>query len=182
MVKRLRNGENGAMQEFYTLYADHLTAVCSRYIVDRDDLKDVFQEALIHIFSHIPDFEYRGPGSLKAWASRIVVNEALDFLKTKKHNQLMLTEMGIADVVEEPDDETLTLSDIPPDVIQQMVKNLPIGYRTVFNLYAFENKSHSEIAHLLGIKESTSSSQYHRAKNLLANMISQYINKEQQSR
>ena len=176
LVKRLRNGENGAMREFYTLYANHLTAVCSRYIVDRDDLKDVFQEALIHIFSHIPDFEYRGPGSLKAWASRIVVNEALDFLKAKKHNQLILTE---ADVAEEPDDETLTLSDIPPDVIQRMVKKLPIGYRTVFNLYVFENKSHSEIARLLGIKESTSSSQYNRAKALLANMISQYINKEQ---
>ena len=177
LVKRLRNGENGAMQEFYTLYADHLTAVCSRYIVDRDDLKDVFQEALIHIFSHIPDFEYRGPGSLKAWASRIVVNEALDFLKAKKHNQLILTE---ADVAEEPDDETLTLSDIPPDEIQRMVKSLPLGYRTVFNLYVFENKSHREIAHLLGIKESTSSSQYNRAKSLLADKIRQYINKKQQ--
>lgn len=177
MVKRLRNGENGAMREFYTLYADHLTAVCSRYIVDRDDLKDVFQEALIHIFSHIPDFEYRGPGSLKAWASRIVVNEALDYLKAKKHHELMLVEEDIAD---EPYEETLTLSDIPPDVIQRMVKRLPIGYRTVFNLYVFENKSHSEIAHLLGIKESTSSSQYNRAKSLLADKIRQYINKKQQ--
>ena len=177
LVKRLRNGENGAMGEFYTLYADHLTAVCSRYIVDRDDLKDVFQEALIHIFSHIPGFEYRGPGSLKAWASRIVVNEALDYLKARKHKQLILAE---ADVAEESDEETLTLSDIPPDEIQRMVKSLPLGYRTVFNLYVFENKSHSEIAHLLGIKESTSSSQYNRAKSLLADKIRQYINKKQQ--
>ena len=179
LVKRLRNGENGAMREFYTLYADHLTAVCSRYIVDRDDLKDVFQEALIHIFSHIPDFEYRGPGSLKAWATRIVVNKALDYLKARKHKQLILTE---ADVAEEPDEETLTLSDIPPDVIQQMVKSLATGYRTVFNLYVFENKSHREIARLLGIKESTSSSQFNRAKSLLIRMIRQYIDKEQQSR
>ena len=179
LVKRLRNGETGAMREFYTLYADHLTAVCSRYIVDRDDLKDVFQEALIHIFSHIPDFEYRGPGSLKAWASRIVVNEALDYLKAKKHHELMLVEEDIAD---EPYEETLTLSDIPPDEIQRMVKSLPLGYRTVFNLYVFENKSHSEIARLLGIKESTSSSQYNRAKNLLADMIRQYNNKKQSPR
>ena len=88
----------------------------------------------------------------------------------------MLVEEDIAD---EPYEETLTLSDIPPDVIQRMVKKLPIGYRTVFNLYVFENKSHREISRLLGIKESTSSSQYNRAKALLANMISQYINKEQ---
>ena len=179
LVKRLRNGENGAMREFYTLYADHLTAVGSRYIVDRDDLKDVFQDALIKILSHITAFEYRGPGSLKAWASRIVVNEALDFLKARKHHEMMMVEEDIAD---EPYEETLTLSDIPPDVIQQMVKSLATGYRTVFNLYVFENKSHSEISRLLGIKESTSSSQYNKAKALLANMIRQYINKEQQSR
>ena len=67
-------------------------------------------------------------------------------------------------------------------MIQQMIKSLPTGYRTVFNLYVFENKSHSEIAHLLGIKEKTSSSQFSRAKNLLASMIRQYINKEQLSR
>lgn len=184
LVKRLRNGENGAMREFYTLYADHLTAVGSRYIVDKDDLKDVFQDALINILSHIPAFEYRGPGSLKAWASRIMVNKALDYLKAKQHKDLMLIE---ADVAEEPDggvadEEPFTLSDIPPDVIQQMVKSLATGYRTVFNLYVFENKSHSEISRLLGIKESTSSSQYNKAKALLANMIRQYINKEQQSR
>ena len=167
------------MQEFYTLYANHLTAVCSRYIVDRDDLKDVFQEALIHIFSHIPDFEYRGPGSLKAWASRIVVNEALDYLKAKKHHELMMVEEDIAD---EPYEETLTLSDIPPDVIQRMVKKLPIGYRTVFNLYVFEDKSHQEIAQLLGTSVKTSISQLHKAKNLLAQMIQTYHDNKRNAR
>lgn len=162
------------MQEFYSRYADCLTTVCSRYIVNRDDLKDVFQEALIHIFTHISEYKYRGAGSLQAWASKIVVNEALKFLKTSKHFELLQTE---AEVIDEQ--EITTLNDIPPDVIQQMIKSLPTGYRTVFNLYVFENKSHSEIAHLLGIKEKTSSSQFSRAKNLLASMIRQYINKEQ---
>lgn len=179
LVKRLRNGENGAMREFYTLYANHLTAVCSRYIVDKDDLKDVFQDALIHIFTHIQDFDYRGAGSLKAWASRIVVNEAIDFLKASKHHELTLLN---TDIAEEISEEVTTLSDIPPDVIQQYIKSLPTGYRTVFNLYVFENKSHREIARLLGIKESTSSSQFNRAKSLLIRMIRQYIDKEQQSR
>lgn len=176
LVKRLRNGENGAMQEFYTHYANHLTSICSRYIVEREDLKDVFQDALIHIFTHIADFEYRGTGSLKAWASRIMVNEALKFLKASKRHELMLTEVQ---VTEDYDEEVPPLNDIPPDVIQQMVKSLPTGYRTVFNLYVFENKSHSEIALLLGIKEGTSSSQFSRAKSLLARKIRQYINKEQ---
>jgi RNA polymerase sigma-70 factor (ECF subfamily) len=68
LAERLCNGENGAMGEFYTLYADQLAGVCSRYITDEDDMKDVFQESLIHIITHIKDFTYRGTGSLKAWA------------------------------------------------------------------------------------------------------------------
>ena len=177
LVKRLRNGENGAMQEFYSRYANRLTAICSRYVIDGEDMKDVFQEALIHIFTHIGDFEYRGTGSLMAWASRIVVNEALDFLNAPQHQKTTLRE---AELTEEPfEEEVPSLSDIPPDVIQQMIKSLPTGYRTVFNLYVFENKSHSEIARLLGIKEGTSSSQFSRAKSLFARMIRQYINKEQ---
>ena len=107
LVKRLRNGENAAMQEFYTRYANYLTAVCSRYIVDREDLKDVFQEALIHIFTHIADFEYRGEGSLKAWASRIMVNEALKFLKASKRQELMLVE---TELTEEPFEEVPSLT------------------------------------------------------------------------
>ena len=64
--------------------------------------------------------------------------------------------------------------DLPAEVIQEMIRKLPIGYRTVFNLYVFENKSHKEIATLLHIKEATSASQFHRAKNLLAKQIKQY--------
>lgn len=180
LVKRLRNGENGAMQEFYSRYANHLTAICSRYVTDSDDLKDVFQDALIHIFTHIGDFEYRGTGSLKAWASRIVVNEALDYLNAPRHRKTTLRE---AEVTVEPfEEEVPSFSDIPPDVIQQMIKSLPTGYRTVFNLYVFENKSHGEIARLLGIKECSSSSQFSRARSLLARMVREYYNKEQLSR
>ena len=107
------------------------------------------------------------------------VNEALKFLKASKRQELLLAETRL---MEEPFEEVPPLNDIPPDVIQQMVKSLPTGYRTVFNLYVFENKSHSEIAHLLGIKESSSSSQFSRAKSQLAKMIRQYNDKEQLSR
>ena len=75
LVKRLQDGEKGAAREFYSLYADYLAGVCSRYIVDEDDQKDVFQDALVHILSHIGDFQYRGAGSLPAWATRVFVAE-----------------------------------------------------------------------------------------------------------
>ena len=174
LAKLLRNGDNGAMREFYSLYAGYLTGVCSRYVTDEDDMKDVFQESLINIITHIADFSYRGNGSLKAWATRIVVNESLRFLRDTKHHELMQLDREVPDVPEEDDPP---ISDVPPDVIHRMVSQLPTGYRMVFNLYVFENKSHQEIASLLGIKEKSSASQLCRAKNLLAKMIRQYNDK-----
>ena len=171
LAERLRNGENEAMREFYTLYAEQLAGVCSRYITDEDDMKDVFQESLIDIITHISSFTYRGAGSLKVWASKIVVNESLKFLKDTKRHELLLLDHELAD---EPEDADPPVSDVPPEEIHRMVSQLPTGYRTVFNLYVFENKSHQEIASLLRIKEKSSASQLSRAKNLLAKMIRQY--------
>ena len=175
MVERLRNGENGAMREFCSLYADLLTGICARYIPDGQDMKDVFQESLIRIITHISDFDFRGAGSLKGWASKIVVNESLRFLKNTKRQELRLLDYDVAD---EPEEDDPPISDIPPDEIQRMVSQLPTGYRTVFNLYVFEHRSHQEIASLLGIKETTSASQLSRAKNLLAKMIREYHNQQ----
>ena len=174
LAERLRNGNNGAMREFYTLYAEQLAGVCSRYITDEEDMKDVFQESLVHIITQISDFTYRGAGSLKAWASRIVVNESLKFLRDTKRHELLLLDQEVA---EEPEVDDPPISDVPPDEIHRMVSQLPTGYRTVFNLYVFENKSHQEIASLLGIREKSSASQLCRAKNLLTKMISQYNDK-----
>lgn len=171
LVKRLKDGEKTAAREFYSRYADGLAGVCSRYIVDEEDLKDVFQNALIHIFTHIADFEYRGTGSLQAWATKVVVNESLTFLRTKERHQMLSLDEEIA---EEASDDTLPVSDIPPDAIRQMLSRLPTGYRTVLNLYVFEGKSHQEIAGLLGIRENSSASQLHRAKSLLAKMIRKF--------
>ena len=97
LAERLRNGDNGAMCEFYTLYAEQMAGVCSRYITDEDDMKDVFQESLIHIITHISDFTYRGAGSLKAWATRIVVKESLRFLRDTKRHELLLLDQEVAD-------------------------------------------------------------------------------------
>lgn len=170
LVKRLRNGENGAMREFYTLYADELASVCRRYIENEETLKDVFQDVLIRIFTQISEFNYQGVGSLRAWASRLAVNQSLNHLRKVRREELARLEN---DVIEE-EVEDPPIEDIPPEVIKKMVNQLPIGCRTVFNLYVFEDKNHQEIAELLGIKVNSSSSQLSRAKNLLAKMIKAY--------
>ena len=179
LVKRLRNGENGAMEEFYSQYAPYLKGVCSRYISDKENAKDVFQNALVRIITHTTEFQYQRQGSLQAWASRIVVNEALSFLRDTKRHEFTAWDDNVPDVAEEDDPP---IEDIPPEVIHEMVRQLPTGYRTVFNLYVFEDKSHEEIARLLGIGLNSSTSQLHRARRLLAEMIEAYNDKKEQPR
>lgn len=159
------------MKALYDQYAGYLTAVCSRYIDNKEDIRDLMQESFIRIFSSIGSFEYRGEGSLKAWMSRIVTNNTLKHIRDNINKGLISIDDDIPDI---PDEDIPEISDIPPSVIQEMIRKLPEGYRTVFNLFVFEEKTHKEIAGLLGIKENSSASQLHRAKALLAGWINEY--------
>ena len=167
----MHGGDKSAMQDFYTLYVDYLASVCARYVDNDDDLKDVLQDSMVKMLTGIGQFDYRGPGSLQAWATRIVVNQSLSFIKRKRTAAIVSLDIDLPD---EPEKDDPPIDHIPPEVIHQMVRELPTGYRTVFNLYVFENKSHQEIAQLLGIKRDSSASQLHRAKNMLAKKIEQY--------
>lgn len=169
-----KRGEHTAMRIIYRKYIGQLTAVCSRYILNGEDLKDVLQESFSKIFSSIRDFDYRGEGSLKAWMTRIVVNESLHFIKDNK--SLYFTPVT-DDITATAVDDEPELDKVPPEVIHEFIRRLPDGYRMVFNLYVLEGKSHRETGRLLGISESTSASQLHRAKAILANQIREYINK-----
>lgn len=159
------------MKALYDQYAGYLTAVCSRYIDNKEDIRDLMQESFIRIFSSIGSFEYRGEGSLKAWMSRIVTNNTLKHIRDNINKGLISIDDNIPDI---PDEDIPEISNIPPSVIQEMIRKLPEGYRTVFNLFVFEEKTHKEIAGLLGIKENSSASQLHRAKALLAGWINEY--------
>ena len=180
LAELIRRGDNAAMRVFCSLYVSHLKAICTRYVTDSEDASDVLQETLISIVTHISDFHYLGQGSLKAWATRIAVNESLNYIRRNRRQELTLQEQYIDDIAEEEEDPPI--EDIPPEVIQQMVRQLPTGYRTVFNLYVFEDKSHQEIAQLLGTSVKTSISQLHKAKNLLAQMIQTYHDNKRNAR
>lgn len=171
LAERIKRRDSKAMKALYDRYAGFLTAVCSRYIENREDVKDLMQDSFIRIFSSIGSFEYRGEGSLKAWMSRIVINNTLKYIRDNIQKGMISIDEDIPDV---PDEEIPEISEIPPSVIQEMIRRLPEGYRTVFNLFVFEGKSHKEIAMLLGIKENSSASQLHRAKALLAGWIREY--------
>lgn len=174
IAEGIRKGDNTAMRDFYALFADYLSAICARYVTDDDDIKDVIQDSMISIITHIDSFDYRGEGSLKAWATRIVINQALNFVQQQKKRNTMVTDQDLKD---DTPDEDPDVEGIPPDVLLEMIRQLSDGYRMVFNLYVMEGKSHKEIAQLLGIKEDSSASQLHRAKNILARKIKEYRKK-----
>lgn len=174
MAYGLRRGDNSAVAAFYRLHAAYLAGVCSRYVTQPDDAADVFHDAMLKIVQKAGSFEYRGPGSLRSWAARITANEAVTFLR--KNNKGFTDIDNIPDTPDEPEPD---VTDITPEAIHELISKLPDGYRTVFNLYAIEGKPHREIAAMLGIKEASSASQYHRARNMLAHMINEYRKRQQ---
>ena len=175
LLHQIVQGNMLAMKEFYNNNAGYLAAVCSRYITNQEDIKDVLQESFIKIFKAINKFEYKGKGSLRAWSARIVVNESLNHIK--EYGKLQLINLPSWDLPDQSDDIDPDFEEIPTEAIMEMIQSLPPGYRTVFNLYIFENKTHKEIASILNISENTSASQFHRAKALLVKEIGEYRSK-----
>ena len=173
ILNLFNKGDNHAMDKLYMEYADYLTGVCARYISDEDTLKDVLQESFIRIFTQIHQFEYRGKGSLKAWITKITINEALMQLREEKAFLISLHESQISDLPDEEPD----VKGIDTNILLTFVQKLPPGYRAVFNLFVIEEKSHKEIAEILQIQPTTSASQFLRAKKMLADMIREYKQK-----
>lgn len=171
LVSRLLQKEETAWKELFEAYSGSLAYVCSRYIIDRDQVNDVLQNSFIRMFRSIESFEYRGKGSLRAWITRIAVNESLKHIKQNADFKIMTDEADIPDTETEDDPD---LDEISQQEIMEMIRTLPDGYRTVFNLFVFEEKSHKEIAEILGIAENSSASQFHRAKSMLARKIKEY--------
>ena len=167
LIERIRQKDQRAMSLLYQMYIGELSSVSYRYVPNEDDTKDVLQNSFVKIFTSIPSMEYRGEESFKGWLVRIVANEALMFLRYK--NRLTFVEQNErADEIGEENPDTERIS---PDELHQLISEMPDGYRTVLNLYVFENYSHRQIAELLRIKESTSASQLYYAKQWLARRI-----------
>lgn len=169
LLHQVIDGDPKAQRELYERYAGHAMSVCLRYIADRDAVMDVMQDAFVKVFTSIQMFHYRGEGSLKAWVLRIAANESLNYLRRNKRLTFSEELPELADEGDHPD-----VDGVPMEQLLQMIGSLPVGYRTVFNLYVFEGMSHKEIATELNIRENSSASQFLRAKRMLANMIKEW--------
>jgi RNA polymerase sigma-70 factor (ECF subfamily) len=161
----LRN-DSVAQRELYNTYSPKMLAVCFRYAHTREDAEDMLQEAFIKVFTQLRTFENRG--SFEGWIRRIVVHTCINTLKkNKKFNESVdLIHAASISIREETVPAVVQVKQIV-----DCIRSLPIGYRTVLNLYAIEGYSHREIAQLLDIEESTSRSQFTRAKGMLEELL-----------
>jgi len=161
----LRNNPN-AQRELYNQYSPKMLAVCYRYAHNREDAEDMLQEGFIKVFLQLRTFENRG--SFEGWIRKIIVHTCINILKkNRKFNESVdLIHASSVQIREESVPAVVQVKQIV-----ESIRSLPIGYRTVLNLFAIEGYSHREISQLLDIEESTSRSQFTRAKSMLEDLL-----------
>ena len=161
----LRNDPT-AQRELYNQYSPKMLAVCYRYAHNREDAEDMLQEGFIKVFLQLRTFENRG--SFEGWIRKIIVHTCINILKkNKKFNESV--DLIHASAIQIREDSVPAVVQVKQ--IVECIRTLPIGYRTVLNLFAIEGYNHREIAQLLDIEESTSRSQFTRAKSMLEDLL-----------
>lgn len=178
LTELCKQGNRQAQKILYERYAGRMLSIGLRYVGSRAVAEDLLHDAYLQIYSKLDTFRWRGEGSLQAWMERVMVNIALQYLK-ENSALCRLDVVSDKELSEYEEPMADRINEIPYDELMKLVYELPIGYRTVFNLYVFEEKSHKEIAELLGIKEKSSSSQFVRAKMMLAKKVNNWITEKQ---
>ncbi len=155
-----------AQKELYQKYSSKMLSVCYRFAHNREDAEDMLQEGFIKVFSQIQSF--RKQGAFEGWVRRIMVHTCINHLKrNKKFNESV--DIIHANGVQVREESVPSI--VQAKQVVECIRLLPIGYRTVLNLYAIEGYSHKEIATVLDIEESTSRSQYTRARQMLEDIL-----------
>lgn len=164
-IKQCISGDRKAQKELYEMYKITLFVLCQRYLSDRDEAQDVLQDGFIKIFRDLYQFD-ETKGQLIHWMKKVMINTCLEKIRKRK-----LSVHSIDDNISNIGYESDILSDLSLYDITKWIQKLPLGYRTVFNLYAIEGYSHSDIGSQLGISESTSKTQYMKARNMLKGFL-----------
>lgn len=167
IIKGCIANDMNAQKHLYERFARKMMGICLRYAENTEEAQDLVQDGFIKVFQKINSF--KGDGSLEGWTRKVMVNTALDSLRKKKKEKQRIE-------IDNEDDSWTGIEDGIIDAISakdllKIIQNLPRGYRTVFNLFAIEGYSHKEIGEMLHITESTSKSQYSRAKVQLQKML-----------
>jgi RNA polymerase sigma factor (sigma-70 family) len=168
LVEKCIKGQREAQKQLFHQMYGPMFRICFRFLNHREDAEDCLMKGFQKMFQNIPAFKDKGQGSFTGWLRQIMVNECLMFLRSKNHLVLFAEENEIN--CELPAE---ILSQIDAESLNNLIMQLPVGYRTVFNLFAIEGYSHKEIAGLLRISENTSKSQFSKAKLKLKCLLEQ---------
>jgi RNA polymerase sigma-70 factor (ECF subfamily) len=156
----------GAQRELYTRYSPKMLSVCYRFAHNREDAEDMLQEGFIKVYSQVHTFQNKG--AFEGWIRRIMVHTCINHLKkNKKFNESV--DIIYANGVQIREESVPSI--VQAKQIVECIRLLPLGYRTVLNLYAIEGYTHKEISTMLDVEESTSRSQYTRAKQMLEDIL-----------
>ncbi|MFN8698596.1 MAG: RNA polymerase sigma factor [Flavobacteriales bacterium] len=171
LIQGCLKGDRRSQQLVYKMYYGKMKAVCLRYTRDADQALDVLQEGFIRVFQNME--RYTGSGSFEGWIRRIMVNLSIDRFRKSKQDFLVLQDYsGIENVGEEENyEEEEEEFDFKPHQIIEAMQQLSPAYRTVFNLFVFENYTHQDIADALGISVGTSKSNYAKARKNMKKLL-----------
>lgn len=167
LIEACIKGDRQAQQDLYDLFSKRMFMVCLRYTKSQQEAEDVLQDSFIKVFKNLKG--YRGESRFDYWIKRIVVNTALNSQRKK----LYMYPMVDIDDVKNEFDQSKSLSNFQMEELLKMIRELPTGCQTVFNLFAIEGYSHKEIADMLKVSEGTSKSQFSRARKLLQEKIAE---------
>jgi RNA polymerase sigma-70 factor (ECF subfamily) len=162
LIRACQKGDAIAQREIYNKYSRKMLGVCMRYVNSQFEAEDILISGFMRVFGKIE--QYKHEGSFEGWLRRVMVNEALGYIRKNKSIYL---EVEIEKADYQQDVHTEAATDLEAEDLLKLVQQLPQGYKTVFNLYAIEGYSHKEIADMLQISENTSKSQLSRARALL---------------
>ena len=167
IIKGCIQEDESCQRELFRRYAGKMLGVCQRYARNTGDAEDIVQDAFIKVFEKI--YQFKSEGSFEGWIRRIVVNTALKKYTIIRYDK----EVSGYEITDrnESSMEASAYAHLNEKELLGMINNLPDGYRIVFNLYVIEGYSHKEIARMLEIEESTSRSQYTRAKAMLEDVL-----------
>jgi RNA polymerase sigma factor (sigma-70 family) len=177
LVKDCLKGKLVAQRQLYDLFAGPMLSVCYRYTKSMADAEDVLQEAFVKVFFNL--HQYKFEGELGAWIRRIMVTTAINYLKRNARYQSELFFQD--DHLHVVDNESHPEVKMQAKELADLIRQLPPGYQAIFNLYAVEGFNHVEIGKMLGIHESTSRSQYSRARALLIQWMEQKDNADKRN-
>lgn len=168
LVKRCVDGDQLAQRMLFDKFASKMLGVCLRYAKNREQAEDVLQDGFVKVFTKLDHF--KGGGSLEGWIRRIMVNTSLDQIRknAKFQDNVPMDQMDYKIELNSFIEEGLM-----EEELLKLINSMPVGYKTVFNMFAIEGYSHKEIAEQLEISENTSKSQYSRARAYLQMKLEQ---------